>query len=341
MSRKSHSEASRRQQWVDDLLAHVQEQEDRQDSSSAISDIDEDNDGQSQLALSLMEFLENLENISSSKQTTPRAELEPQAIKPGASEMSPFSKGDEEEKHLDFINSLKSNFDAIKSHHQQIRIEYLEEVCEKFGKKGHLGFLKEMTSTIGEANVLLDCQMVHDLQMNDRLRAPVASVGFHAIYALNPSVYWRHINAAPAEIVQVINFRADLGHHGRYKHIVRRDSMWALKVQCYKIISLWKKHVDLIQDYPDNEDEAKSTQLADYPTEEIGAEIAKLEEMRRSWEAIQIAVRSAHTQTHGLLGYWLARNDQGEIDVDLYRRLLLPFFAMTVAALVLDHVFTH
>lgn len=374
MSKNSHSEVSDiRQKWVDDLFAHIQEpredDEDREDSPSSTSDVDEDNGHQSQLEDSLVKHLEDLENASANNnQDTTRATPVLQAIQNGT-EKSPLSKvrdlqealkngqqrldsryknieklfehlvalntarQEEREKHLDFFDSLTSDFDALKLQHQRIRMEYLEEVRERYLKTGHLGFLKEITTKFGEANVLFDCQIVHDLQKNDRLRAPLAALGFHAIYALHPLVYGDHIDNAPEEITRILNFRAELGHHGRYNNVARKETFSAIKAKCLKIISLWKEHVDLIQDYPDDEEEAKAAQLVDYPAEKIGAEIAELDEMWRSWEEIETAIRFTKTQYHGLLNYHLSRDDQGELDAEFYRRHLYVVIAMLATTL--------
>ena len=223
----------------------------------------------------------------------------------------------EREEDLDFFDALKAGLDQLKLHHHKTRIEYLEEVAEKFLKTGQLWFLKEVSSMV-DSDILLDCRLVDNLKKRDGLKAHLVSLGFHAVYSLDPAIYRRHIEAAPADIVQTLNFRAEIHHHKYYKNVVDQVALRAMKAKSGEIISLWKKHVDSIKEYPDDADEAKAAQLVDYP-EEIKAKIAELDKMEESWEKKETAIQFSRAQQHGLLSYCHARY-QGEPEAEFYQR---------------------
>ncbi|KAE8555240.1 hypothetical protein TMatcc_005164 [Talaromyces marneffei ATCC 18224] len=349
-----------RQKWVDDLLAQIQEQNDREeedeDSRSSASDFEGPSGDQTQLEDTLVRHLDELRHESlSNNQGAPRARLGLQALQ-NEGGRSPLSKlneqqerlkngqenlesryknieglferlvtlnaarQEEQNKHLDFFDSLTSDFDTFKIQYQLICTEYLEEACHQYLKTGHFRFLNEIPAKFREANVLFDCQIVQDLQMNDRLRVPHAALGFHVIYALHPLEYEQHIEYAPEEVIQIINLRAELDHLGRYKNVAEKEQLSSIKAKCYKIISLWMNHVTSIHEYPDDGDEAKAAQLENYPADKINAEIDELYEMRKIWEKKEAMLRDIMPREHGLLMYQHSRGgEQGFLTMLLLR----------------------
>ncbi|RAO67675.1 uncharacterized protein BHQ10_003687 [Talaromyces amestolkiae] len=304
MSNVAHSEGSRtREQWVDDLLEQITPQKAPEDGPSSTSDVE------SPLNALQHHFDEGQRRIESTYNNLEKSFQ--QLI-----ELNTAREAEREE-DLDFFDALKASLDKLKLHYNKTRTEYLEEVAEKFLKTGQLWFLKEVSSMM-DSDILLDCRIVDDIKKRDGLKAHLVGLGFHAVYSLDPAIYRRHIYAAPADIVQTLNFRAEILHHKYYKNVVDQAALRAMKSKCGEIISLWKKHVDSIKEYPDDADEAKAVQLVDYP-EEIKAKIAELDEMDASWEKKETAIQSSRAQQHGLLSYYHARY-QGEPEAEFYLR---------------------
>lgn len=323
-----------REKWVDNLLATLQEprdDEDHEDSRSDTSDIERANDDRIQQEDSLIAHLEDLQHESASNnQDTPRATLGLNAIQndtgkhPGSKLRELQEQLKEGQEHLDSryknieelfqrlsvtlnaaqqeertenlesMDSLKSDVRFLKVHYQKMRTENLEIAGERYLENRNIRFQNGIPPHFGEADVLLDSQIVEGLRRNDKLRQPRAALGFHVIYGLRQSEYGQHLRYAPDEIIDIVNTRAELSHLGCYKTVVEKEKFSALKQKGYGIISLWMKHVDLIKEYPADVAEAEAIQLENYPAEKIEAEIAELDS--RYQESIQVrTVELQHT----------------------------------------------